>query len=86
MNMIKIYTTSFCIYCFSARRLLKKLGLEFEELNIVRDPEMRNTLIEKYRWRTLPIITLNGRLIGGYSELAELHKSGRLDRLLEEQL
>lgn len=84
--MIKIYTTSFCIYCFSARRLLKKLGLEFEELNIVRDPEMRNTLIEKYRWRTLPIITLNGRLIGGYSELAELHKSGRLDRLLEEQL
>ncbi len=82
MNTIKIYTTSFCIYCYSARRLLKKLGLEFEELNVGRDPELRDILIEKYRWRTLPIITVNGTLIGGYRELHEMHSSGELHKLL----
>jgi glutaredoxin 3 len=82
MNTIKIYTTSFCIYCYFARRLLKKLGLEFEELNVGRDPELRDILIEKYRWRTLPIITVNGTLIGGYSELRELEKSGGINQLL----
>ncbi len=80
--MIRIYTTSFCIYCYSARRLLKKRGHEFEELNIGRDPELRDKLIEKYSWRTLPIITVNDRLIGGYTELAELDRSGRIDKLL----
>ncbi len=82
MSTITIYTTSFCIYCYSARRLLKKRGYEFKELNIGRYPELRDKLIEKYSWRTLPIITVNDRLVGGYSELAELERSGGIKSLL----
>lgn len=83
MNKIEIYTSTFCLYCYSAKRLLKKRGLEFEEINIGMKPELRNMLIEKYNWRTIPLITINGSMIGGYRELVELHKSGELDRLLD---
>ena len=85
MNKIKIYTSTFCIYCYYAKRLLKKLGLEFEELNIGRDPELRDILIERYEWTTLPLITVNGNLIGGYRELLELERSGEIGKLLNNE-
>lgn len=82
MNKIEIYTSRFCIYCYYAKSLLKKAGLEYEEISVGRDPELRDTLVEKYRWRTLPLITVNGRLIGGYKELVELERSGGIKTLL----
>ena len=83
MNKIEIYTSTFCLYCHAAKRLLKKRGLEFEEINLGREPGLRNTLIERYNWRTVPLIKINGKMIGGYRELVGLHKSGELDRLLD---
>jgi len=82
LNKIEIYTSTFCLYCHSAKRLLNKRGLEYEEINIGRKPELRDMLIEKYNWRTIPLITINGRMIGGYRELVVLHESGALDRML----
>ena len=83
MNKIEIYTSAFCIYCFSAKRLLKKIGLEYEEIKVGGDSELRKSLIEKYAWSTLPIITINGSLIGGYTDLLGLVKSGEIDEYLE---
>ena len=82
MNKIEIYTNRFCIYCYYAKGLLKKAGLEYEEIRVGGNPELREALVEKYGWRTLPVIAVNGRLIGGFSELAELERSGGIKTLL----
>ncbi len=84
MSQVSIYTTAICPYCHAARRLLSGLGVEFEEIRLDGRPEERMRLSrENGGWRTVPMIFIGDRFVGGYSELRELHRSGELSRLLE---
>ena len=82
MPRIHIYSTRWCGYCVRAKALLEQLGLAFEETLLDEDPHFRTTLHERTGGWTLPQILVNERPIGGYSELWQLAKSGRLDELL----
>ena len=88
INLIKveIYTSTYCAYCYAAKALLNKKGVEFTEINLSRDPELRIKLVEKHNWRTVPIIVINENLIGGYEELVELERRGELDQLLSVEI
>ena len=46
------------------------------------EPGVREEMIAKTGWRTVPIILIDGELIGGYQELAALDRSGELRRRL----
>lgn len=77
-----MYTTDWCGFCVRAKTLLDSKGLEYEELHLDDDPEFRAKLLELTgRW-TVPQILVDGRPIGGYAELRELDRDGRLDELL----
>lgn len=59
--------------------LLKKLDLTFEETDLGQDPELRARLSsENGGWRTVPMIFIGEDFVGGFTELANLHKSGEL--------
>ena len=84
MNPVTIYTTALCPYCHAASRLLSGLGVEFEEIRLDGRPEERARLSEENGgWRTVPMIFVGDRFIGGFTELRELHRSGELRELLE---
>lgn len=74
---IEVYTTSYCPFCDAAKHLLKSLGLDFTEIN-VDDPEKKEALKQKTGWRTVPQIFIDGKMIGGYQELAEMERKGLL--------
>lgn len=79
MKDIKVYTTNFCSYCVSAKRLLEKANLPFEEIHLDGQPELRRKLSEENGgYRTVPMIFIDGQFIGGYTELAALQRSGKL--------
>lgn len=83
MARVEIYTTPLCPYCFRAKRLLRKKGVEFAEIDLWRHPGRREEMVERADGRrTVPQIFINGRPIGGSDELVELEESGELDRLL----
>jgi len=82
---ITVYTTDRCPYCIAAKALLERAGLEFTEINLSGDPGRRAGLREKYSWRTVPMILIGERFIGGFMELSALQKSGRLDVLLRDE-
>ena len=82
MVSITVYTTDWCGYCTAAKALLGRKGLEFTEINLTGDPERKASLKEKYGWRTVPMILVGERFIGGFRELSKLEKSGALDALL----
>ena len=65
-----------------AGRLLKKKGVDFEEINVGRDHERRAWLLETTGQHTVPQIFIGGRPIGGCDELHALESSGELDELL----
>lgn len=76
-----MYTTAWCGYCSRAKALLEGRGLEYDEIPLDDDPNFRARLLERTgRW-TVPQIFIDDHPIGGYAELWELDRSGRLERL-----
>ena len=80
---VELYTTTFCPFCVRAKSLLKSKGVEFEEIDVTDDAELRQKMVELSGGRrTVPEIFINGQIIGGFDELKALNDAGKLDSLL----
>ena len=76
---IQMYTTSWCGYCVRAKALLEQRGIAYEEIRLDDDdPAFRKELFELTGGWTVPQIVIDGRPIGGYTELWRLDRDGRL--------
>ena len=82
--MIKIYTTNWCPYCISAKKLCKSLNIEYKEINIEEENISREYLLKTTGGYSVPQIIINDKCIGGYQELLALHQNNKLDSLLNE--
>jgi monothiol glutaredoxin len=69
---------------FSAQvvSLLRKKGVQFADVNILQDPELRQGLKEYSNWPTFPQLYVNGQLVGGSDIVTGLEESGELDQVL----
>ena len=83
--MIKIYTTSWCSSCVSAKNLLAELNIDFEEINIEEENISREDLQEISGKYTVPQIIINNKCIGGYIQLLYLHQNNELDKILNDK-
>jgi glutaredoxin 3 len=82
MTDVVMYSTRLCPYCIRARRLLRKRGVSYEEQMLSR--RQRDRLAElSGGGRTFPQIVVDGRTIGGFSELRGLERAGRLEEALK---
>ena len=77
-----MYTTEWCGYCVRAKALLDGKGLAYEELLLEEGPDFRQRLFDLTGAWTVPQIVIDGKPIGGYTELWRLDREGRLDELL----
>jgi len=78
---VTLYTAAYCGYCTSAKRLLGRLGIPYEEVDLSNDHALRMRLSdENDGYRTVPMIYLEGQFIGGFDELAALERKGRLTK------
>lgn len=82
MKPVTLYTTDFCSYCRSAKALLDKRGVAYEEINLARDADARNQLHEITGMVTFPQIVIDGTSIGGFDQLLAADRAGRLPELL----
>ena len=81
--MIKIYSTSWCGPCSSAKRMLEELGQTFEEINIEEEGISREELQKLTGGATVPQIIINGEAIGGFDSLIKLNQEGTLKEMLK---
>ncbi len=79
---VKIYTREWCGYCTSALSLLKKKGVAFEQIHTDGKPDIRKWLAQETRQSTVPQIFIDGKSIGGFSDMRALDQDGELDTLL----
>ena len=82
MIKVQMYTTAWCGFCVRAKALLASRGIPYEEIDLGGDPAFRARLNELTGGWTVPQILIDGRPIGGYTELWRLDREGRLDELL----
>jgi len=82
MKPVIVYTTDFCPFCRSAKALLEKRGVAYEEINLARDPDSRDQLEKVTGMFTFPQILIGDQAIGGFEELLAADRAGRLTELL----
>ena len=80
---IDIYTDMLCSYCALAKRLLKSKQVDFNEIEVSGDANLRaETRSRANGQRTVPQIFIDDIHIGGYDDLYLLDKKGLLNKLL----
>lgn len=83
MAKVEIYTKMTCPYCFRAKDLLARKGVEADEIPVDMGGEKKQEMISRAGGRmTVPQIFIDGRHIGGCDDLFELEGAGKLDQLL----
>jgi len=86
MAPVEIYTTPYCPFCVDAKALLKKKNVDFTEIDVSRDRELRVKMIHRANGRTtVPQIFIGAVHVGGCDDLYELEGEGKLDPLLNGQ-
>lgn len=84
MSLVEIYTTPTCPYCARAKHLLTTKGVAFTEIDVSRDPGLRDAMTERAAGRrTVPQIFIDDQHIGGSDDLYALDSAGKLDPLLK---
>ena len=84
MARIKIYSTGRCPICEKTKTLLKKWKIPYEEAMVDSDHGALREMAEKTDGaRTVPQITIDGKWIGGFSELTMMHMDDELDEFVE---
>ena len=79
-----MYSSSWCPFCYRAKRLLKSKGVAFTEINVDGQPALRGEMMSRSGGRhTVPQIFIGGAHVGGSDELAALERAGRLDPMLQ---
>jgi len=85
MAQVRMYSTRSCPYCQRADRLLKKRGVKkVEKINVGGDRKLWKAMEKETRRNTVPQIYIGDVHVGGFDELAELDRNGKLQTLLSE--
>ncbi|MFL5321329.1 MAG: glutaredoxin 3 [Myxococcaceae bacterium] len=85
MKPVKIYTTTYCGYCARAKDLLRNKKILFDEVDVTGDDAAREKLVQMSGGRkTVPQIFIGETHVGGYMDLAQLEKDGKLDQMLSD--
>ena len=83
MSDVIMYCTRVCPYCQRAAALLKKKGIDYEEIMVDSEPERRAEMIQRAGGRTsVPQIFIGDHHAGGCDDLYDLEFDGELDSLL----
>ncbi|MBX2811865.1 MAG: glutaredoxin 3 [Myxococcales bacterium] len=84
MKSVKIYLTEWCPYCQRAKALLSQQQVPYETIDVDGDTQTRAWLAQVTGQRTVPQIFIGEESIGGYTELAALAQSGKLESKLKD--
>ncbi len=84
MKNITMYTGPICNFCDAAKRLFARNNLSYKEIDISTKDGLRDEMIKKANGkRTIPQIFFDDHHVGGYVELRELEKTGKLNNILK---
>lgn len=77
-----MYTSTTCVFCTRAKRLLAQLGVDsVEEIDV---SDSRESMIQRTGRMTVPQIYIGEHHVGGFDELVSLHRAGKLAPLLRD--
>ncbi len=79
---VVMYATAWCPYCARARELLESKKVDYEVIDVDRDPAVRQEMMARSNRHTVPQIFIGDVHVGGCDDLHALNAKGGLDPLL----
>ena len=84
MARVTVFSTGICPICEKTKLLLSKWGIPYDEARVDADMAARREFTRITNGaRTVPQIAIDGKWIGGFSELTEMHMEDELNDLVE---
>ncbi len=75
-----------CGFSATVSHILSQLNVDFLDIDILRDPQLRQAIKEFSDWPTIPQLYIKGEFIGGCDIVKEMFQTGELQELLREKL
>ncbi|QQR89704.1 MAG: Grx4 family monothiol glutaredoxin [Myxococcales bacterium] len=72
-----------CGFSATVVEVLKRLNADFQSVNVLEDPEIRQGIKEYSNWPTIPQLYIKGQFIGGCDIIREMYSSGELEPLVK---
>ncbi|WP_133128133.1 Grx4 family monothiol glutaredoxin [Legionella nagasakiensis] len=73
-----------CGFSARAAQCIDACGVDFAYVDVLANPDIRQTLPQYADWPTFPQLYVKGELIGGSDIIAEMYEQGELEALLRE--
>ena len=74
-----------CGFSSRAVAILDHLGVAYETVDVLQDPEIRQGIKEFSDWPTIPQLYVKGEFVGGSDIMMEMYQAGELQQLLDEK-
>ena len=74
-----------CGFSSRAVTILEHLGVPFESVDVLQEPEIRAGIKDYSDWPTIPQLYVKGEFVGGSDIMLEMFQSGELQQLVGEQ-
>lgn len=74
-----------CGFSATVSHILNTLGVNFTDVNVLVDPEIRQGIKEYADWPTIPQLYVKGEFIGGCDIVKEMYQAGELQELLKDK-
>lgn len=72
-----------CGFSNNVVQILNALGIPFETLDVLENPDIRQGIKEYSNWPTIPQVYIDGEFVGGSDVLIELYQNGELQQMAE---
>ena len=66
-------------------QILSQLGVKFNGVNVLADPDIRQGIKEFANWPTIPQLYVKGEFVGGCDIVREMFQTGELEQLMKEK-
>ena len=74
-----------CGFSSRAVAILDHLGVTFETVDVLQDPEIRQGIKDYSEWPTVPQLYVKGEFVGGSDIMMEMFQAGELQQLIEDK-
>jgi len=70
-----------CGFSSRAIAILDRIGVEYNSVDVLQDPEVRAGIKDFSDWPTIPQLYVNGEFVGGSDIMMEMYEAGELHQL-----
>jgi glutaredoxin 3 len=67
-NMVRLFVTPGCAYCFTLKEFLKEHNIKFEEVDVSKNKKAREEMIERTGKMEVPVVEIDGQIIVGFDK------------------